>query len=213
VFTGIIEEVGLVRSLESGRTSAELEIEAKIVLEGTRVGDSIATSGVCLTVTRLGSGRFWADAMPETVRRTTLGGLRAGAPVNLERALEVGSRLGGHLVTGHIDGTGAVARVVADGNASVLTLRVPPAVAGLSVAQGSITVDGVSLTVVRVEGDTLAVSLIPHTMAATTLATSRAGDLVNLEADLVGRYVHSYLARGSAGEGLTWEKLVESGLA
>jgi len=213
VFTGIIEEVGRLRSLSLGGAAAVLEIEAEVVLEGTRVGDSIAAAGVCLTVTRLGSDRFWADAMPETVRRTTLAGLRGGAHINLERALAIGERIGGHLVAGHVDGTGTVLRVVSEGNATVVTVRGPQAVTALSVPQGSIAVDGVSLTIVKVSGDSLAISLIPHTTAATTLAGLKAGAPVNLEADLIGKYVQSFLSRRSTGESLTWEKLAESGFA
>jgi riboflavin synthase len=213
VFTGIIEEVGALRGLRSSGRSAEVEVEAAVVLDGTRVGDSIATSGVCLTVTRLGGDRFWADAQPETVRRTTLADKRPGDRLNLERALAVGGRLGGHLVQGHIDGVGSVTAVRRDETALVVDVRAPREVARLCVAQGSIAVDGVSLTLVDVTGDVLRVSLIPITAADTTLAKLRAGDRVNLEADLIGKYVATFLARGRApaGEGLTWQKLAEAG--
>jgi len=211
MFTGLIEEVGTLRRLVESERNAVLEIEAHRVLEGTLVGDSIATSGACLTVTRLATDRFWADAMPETVRRTTLGRKRPGDGLNLERALTLQSRLGGHLVQGHVDGVGTVVRLGRERNAELLTLSVPPAVLEVSVPQGSVAVDGVSLTIVDIEGDTLRVSLIPHTVAATTLRDLRVGAEVNLEADLIGKYVRAYLVRPGSAPGLTFEKLSEAG--
>jgi riboflavin synthase len=211
MFTGIVEEVGTLRRLVENERSAVLEIEAHAVLEGTRVGDSIATSGACLTVTRLAAGRFWADAMPETVRRSTLGRKRPGDGLNLERALTLQSRLGGHLVQGHVDGVGTVLHLGRERNAALLTLSSPPSVLELCVPQGSIAVDGVSLTIAGIEGDTLRVSLIPHTVAATTLRDLRVGAEVNLEADLIGKYVRAYLVRPGASQGLTFEKLSEAG--
>jgi riboflavin synthase len=211
MFTGIVEEVGTLRRLVETERSAVLEIEARAVLEGTRVGDSIATSGACLTVTRLAAGRFWADAMPETVRRTTLGRKRPGDGLNLERALTLRSRLGGHLVQGHVDAVGRVVRLGRERNAELLTLSVPRAVVEVCVPQGSIAVDGVSLTIAGIEGDTLRLSLIPHTVAGTTLRDLRVGVEVNLEADLIGKYVRAYLVRPGATQGLTFEQLSEAG--
>jgi len=218
MFTGIVEEMGAVRRITLGARSAELEVSAGAVLDGTRVGDSMLTDGVCLTVTGLGAGTFRADAMAETVRRTTLASLRLGMPINLERALAVGDRLGGHMVTGHIDGVGEVRAVAPEDTALVLTIAVPPAVARLTVAQGSLAVAGVSLTVVDVRKDAVRVSLIPHTAAVTTLGRLRPGDAVNLEADLIGRYVAAFLARAAAEPrgahgGLTWEDLHGAGFA
>jgi riboflavin synthase len=213
MFTGIVEEVGRLRGLTVGDRSAVLEIEARAVLDGTRVGDSIATSGACLTVTRLSADRFWADAMPETVRRTTLAGKRPGDGLNLERALTLQSRLGGHLVQGHVDGVGAVVRLEHEQGAAIVTLAAPQSVVEVSVAQGSVAVDGVSLTIVDLGTDTVRVSLIPHTVAATTLRDLRVGDEVNLEADLIGKYVHAYLVRPGSAQGLTFEKLSEAGFA
>ena len=213
MFTGIVEEVGRLRGLTVGDRSAVLEIEARAVLDGTRVGDSIATSGACLTVTRLSADRFWADAMPETVRRTTLAGKRPGDGLNLERALTLQSRLGGHLVQGHVDGVGAVVRLEHEQGAAIVTLAAPRGVVEVSVAQGSVAVDGVSLTIVDLGADTLRVSLIPHTVAATTLRDLRVGDEVNLEADLIGKYVRAYLVRPGSAQGLTFEKLSEAGFA
>ncbi len=211
MFTGLIEEVGTLRRLVESERGAVLEIEAREVLQGTQVGDSIATSGACLTVTRLAADRFWADAMPETVRRTTLGRKRPGDGLNLERALTLQSRLGGHLVQGHVDGVGSVAGLGRERNAELLTLSAPRAVLEVSVPQGSVAVDGVSLTIVDIQGDALRVSLIPHTVAATTLRDLRVGAEVNLEADLIGKYVRAYLVRPGVSPGLTLEKLSEAG--
>ncbi len=211
MFTGVVEEVGRLRGLVVEESSSVLEVEAAAVLEGTRVGDSIATSGACLTVTRLAPGRFWADAQPETVRRTTLGRKRPGDGLNLERALTLQSRLGGHLVQGHVDGVGTVSRIDHEGSAAIVTLAAPEVVVAVSVPQGSIAVDGVSLTIVDLERDGLRVSLIPHTVAATTLRDLRVGAEVNLEADLIGKYVHAYLVRPGSTPGLTLEKLSEAG--
>jgi len=211
MFTGIIEEVGRLRALVQREQSAVLEVEAHSVLDGTIVGDSIATSGPCLTVVRLARDRFWADAMPETVRRTTLGAKRPGDGLNLERALTPSSRLGGHLVQGHVDGVGTVLRVDREQNAQVVTLTAPAAVTGYCVPQGSIALDGVSLTLIDVADDRLRVSLIPHTVAHTTLRDLTVGAEVNLEADVIGKYVRAYLAKADSSGGLTWEKLSEAG--
>jgi riboflavin synthase len=211
MFTGIVEEVGRLRGLVVRDATAVLEIEAHTVLADTRVGDSIATSGPCLTVTRLAGDRFWADAMPETVRRTTLGRKRPGDGLNLERALTLQSRLGGHLVQGHVDGVGTVVRIAREQSGSVVTLAAPETVVQVSVPQGSVTVDGVSLTIVDLTDAGLRVSLIPHTVAATTLRDLAVGDEVNLEADLIGKYVRAYLARSGSTQGLTFEKLSEAG--
>jgi len=211
MFTGIIEEVGRLRGLVVREQGAVLEIEAHAVLDGAAVGDSIATSGPCLTVTRLARDRFWADAMPETMRRTTLGAKRPGDGLNLERALTPSSRLGGHFVQGHVDGVGTVLRVDHEQNAQLVTLVAPPSVADSCVPQGSIAIDGVSLTLVEVAGDRLRVSLIPHTVAHTTLRELAVGAEVNLEADVIGKYVRAYLAKAGPSSGLTWEKLSEAG--
>jgi riboflavin synthase len=211
MFTGIVEEIGTLRSLRVGAQSAELDVAARAVLDGARVGDSILTDGVCLTVTRLRPDGFSADVMPETVRRTTLADRRPGDGLNLERALTLQGRLGGHLVAGHIDGVGVVARVKPEDNALLVDVEAPATVIEVSVPQGSVAVDGVSLTVVAVDAPVLRVSLIPHTAAVTTLAHLTAGRRVNLEADLIGKYVKAFLERRQAPGGLTWEKLAEAG--
>jgi riboflavin synthase len=211
MFTGIVEEIGTLRSLRVGEKSAVLQMSARTVLEECAVGDSIMTDGVCLTVTALHGDGFSADVMPETVRRTTLADRRPGDRMNLERAMTLRSRLGGHLVAGHIDGVGSVARVTPEDNALVVDLEAPEAVWSVSVPQGSVAVDGVSLTIVAVEGPRLRVSLIPHTAAVTTLSRLAAGVRVNLEADLIAKYVNAFVAGRKPADGLTWEKLAEMG--
>ena len=216
MFTGIVEEMGALRRITAGPHRAVVEVSAQAVLEGTRVGDSILTDGVCLTVTGHGGGTFRADAMAETLRRTTLGDLRPGSPINLERALALGDRLGGHMVSGHVDGVGEVRDSVREDTSLVLTIAVPAEVARLTVDQGSLTVAGVSLTVVDVRDELVRVSLIPHTAAVTTLGRLRRGDKVNLEADLVGRYVAAFLERAAAQSpgaqgGMSWKDLRDAG--
>lgn len=224
MFTGIIEETGTVRSIRGGGSGVVLDIEASKVLEGTATGDSIAVNGVCLTVTP-GSGHFTADAMPETLRRTSLGGLRPGSKVNLERAMACGGRFGGHLVSGHVDACGRVADLVRDGIALVMRVSVPSDVLRYVARKGSVTLDGVSLTVASVSDSdsSFTVSLIPHTMASTTLHLLKPGSPVNVEVDMLARYVERLLAAGeaapasaqvdsgSAGGGLTEEFLKKYG--
>jgi riboflavin synthase len=211
MFTGIVEEVGTLRSMRMGEKSAAVEIEAATVLEECVVGDSILSDGVCLTATGLGGHGFTADVMPETVRRTTLRDRRPGDKLNLERAMTLRSRLGGHLVAGHIDGVGEVIRVVSEGNALVVDIDTPQAVWSVSVPQGSVAVDGVSLTIVAVDAPRLRVSLIPHTAAVTTLSRLAPGVRVNLEADLIAKYVNAFVSGRKPADGLTWEKLAEAG--
>lgn len=211
MFTGIVEEVGTLRSLRVGATSAVLEVAAAVVSGSCAVGESILTDGVCLSVTKLRPDGFTADVMPETVRRSTLSERRPGDHLNLERAMTLQSRLGGHLVSGHSDGVGTVVGVTPEGNALVVDIEAPAAVSRVSVAQGSVAVDGVSLTIVDVQGDRLRVSLIPLTAAATTLARVAPGVRVNLEADLIAKYVYAFVAGRKPAEGLTWEKLAEAG--
>lgn len=193
MFTGIIEEVGRVRSLRRGAKSFTLEVEASKVMEGTQIGDSIATNGVCLTVTSLTGRGFTADVMPETVSRTALGELVAGSPVNLERALQLQTRLGGHIVSGHIDGTGRIANRRQDDTALWLTVECDSKMLRYVIEKGSVTLQGVSLTVARVDERSFAVSLIPHTQAATTLHEAKVGDLVNIENDIIAKYVEKLL--------------------
>lgn len=255
MFTGIIEEIGKVKSIRRGAKSVMLEIEAQTVLQGTQVGDSIATNGVCLTVTSLSSSgapshaagasslsgsasslagsapslsgsasslsgnapslvgsdiiaaktktktktkaTFTADVMPETLSRTSLAQLQPGSPVNLERALSLQTRLGGHIVSGHIDGTGVIVNRTIDDTALWLWVECKPSIMRYIIEKGSITIQGVSLTVARVTESSFAVSLIPHTQGATTLHDAKVGDVVNLENDIIAKYVEKLMPNGS----------------
>lgn len=211
MFTGIIEEVGHVKSLRRGARSFTLEVEASLVMEDTRVGDSIATNGVCLTVTSLTGHGFTADVMPETVQRTALGELVPGSPVNLERALSLQTRLGGHIVSGHIDGTGRISDRRQDDTALWLTVECDSSLLRYIIQKGSITIQGVSLTVARVDDRSFAVSLIPHTQAATTLHQAKVGDRVNLENDVIAKYVEKLMGRESDRDNGLMEKLARNG--
>jgi len=211
MFTGIIEEVGRVKSLQRGARSFTLEVEASLVMGDTRVGDSIATNGVCLTVTSLTGHGFTADVMPETVMRTALGELVPGSPVNLERALSLQTRLGGHIVSGHIDGTGRISDRRQDDTALWLTVECDSSLMRYIIQKGSITIQGVSLTVARVDERSFAVSLIPHTQAATTLHQAKVGDRVNLENDVIAKYVEKLLGRESSTDDGLMTKLAQNG--
>ena len=189
MFTGIIEEIGTVNSVVTGASSGSLSISAGTVLEGTKLGDSIAVNGVCLTVTGISSGRFTADVMPETLRRSNLGALKTGDRVNLERAMSAGGRFGGHIVSGHIDGTGVISGMKREQNAVWVTVKADSPILALIVEKGSIAIDGISLTVAGLNSNSFSVSVIPHTGMQTTLLTKRAGDNVNLENDIIGKYV------------------------
>ena len=213
MFTGIIEEVGHVKSLHRGAKSFTLEVEAEKVLEGTLVGDSIATNGVCLTVTSLTGHGFTADVMPETVSRTALGELVSGSPVNLERALSLQTRLGGHIVSGHIDGTGRIADRRQDDTALWLTIECDSKLLRYIIENGSVTLQGVSLTVARVDARSFAVSLIPHTQAATTLHQAKVGDLVNIENDIIAKYVEKLLGKGPDNGSDLLDKMAKYGFS
>ena len=216
MFTGIIEAIGTIRGYSPRADGARALIGAGPLTEGLRVGDSIAVDGACLTVTALKGDGFTCDLSAETLARTTLRTLRVGARVNLERPLRLGDRLGGHLVTGHVDAVGQIADRVPQGDGEFMRFRFPPGLAPLLVMKGSIAVDGISLTVAELERDTLGVALIPHTLHHTTLGGKRVGDPVNLEADLLGKHVARLLAgRADAlgQEGLTLASLKEHGFA
>ena len=196
MFTGIVEEVGRVRSMGGGR----LEIAAGKVTEGTAIGDSIAVNGVCLTVTSFTRDGFTADVMPVTLAHSSLGSLRAGDGVNLERALTLSSRLGGHIVSGHIDGVGRVKSITAKENARILRIEAEPPLLRYIVPRGSVALDGVSLTVAEMDGKGFSVSLIPHTRQATALDAKTAGAVVNIENDVIGKYVEKLLRAPSGAE-------------
>jgi riboflavin synthase len=215
MFTGIIEEVGRLRSLRRSSEGAELDVSCRRVREDLRPGDSVAVNGVCLTAVRADGEGFVAQVMPETLRRTNLGRLVPGALVNLERALPLGGRVGGHLVTGHVDATGVVTSMRSEGDAVLMEVTGPAELFPYLAPRGSVAVDGVSLTVVACEGDRFRVSLIPHTLAVTNLGCRRPGDAVNLEVDILARYVRhllEFMATGvPANGGITWERLREAG--
>ncbi len=202
MFTGIIEEVGRVQSLEAAQAGARIRIGAQKVLQGTKTGDSVAVNGVCLTATSLGADFFTADVMAETLRRSNLGSLMPGSPVNLERAMAADGRFGGHIVSGHIDGTGTIEKLEREGNAVWVYVSASDSVLNLIVEKGSIAIDGISLTVAKLESSRFAVSVIPHTGEETTLLSKKVGDKVNLENDIVGKYVQRLLGlAGNSGGG------------
>ena len=211
MFTGIIEETGSVARVLQGGTSGEIRINASYVLEGTKLGDSIAVNGVCLTVTGLYDDGFTADVMPETLRRSNLGMLRSGDRVNLERAMAADGRFGGHIVSGHIDGTGEIASLRNEGNAVWVRIRSKEEILALIVEKGSITIDGISLTVASLGSDYFEVSIIPHTGAQTTLLKKKTGDKVNLENDIIGKYVQRLLGKSTQSSGITESFLAEHG--
>ena len=189
MFTGIVEERGTVASVEPLTNAERIAIRGSVVLTDVRPGDSIAVNGVCLTVVDIGTDTFTADVMEETLKRSSLGAAGVGSEVNLERAARLDSRLGGHLVQGHVDGTGEVLVIEPDPHWTLMRISLPAGLARYVVEKGSITVDGVSLTVVGVDDVGFSVSLIPTTLAETTLGSRRVGDTVNLEVDAIAKYV------------------------
>ena len=198
MFTGIIEETGTVRHVSLHGNSGSIQIGAELVLAGTKPGDSIAVNGVCLTVTTLDKKGFTADVMAETLRRSNLGQLKAGDMVNLERAMPADGRFSGHIVSGHIDGTGTIAALEQEGNATWVYIHTSPDILNLIVEKGSIAIDGISLTVAKVGSGDFAVSIIPHTSSHTTLLKKKSGDVVNLENDIVGKYVERLLGQSQS---------------
>ena len=210
MFTGIIEEIGTVRRIEHGAKGARLTIQAKTVLEDTRIGDSIATNGVCLTVVSMTGDSFSVDVMAESLRRSSLGTLQGGSPVNLERAMAANGRFGGHIVSGHIDGTGTIASQKREDNAVWVKIKTPAPLLRYIVEKGSIAIDGVSLTVAAVTDTDFSVSIIPHTGAQTILLGKKPGDPVNLECDVIGKYVEKLTAPHKTG-GISTNFLAENG--
>ncbi len=193
MFTGLIEEIGRMESLFSGERSLKLTITATKILEGIKLGDSISTNGVCLTVVHLTNNSFTADVMPETLRKTNLNKLKKGSMVNLERALKLSDRLGGHIVSGHIDGIGYIKEFIAEDNATWITIETSREIIKYIIPKGSIAIDGTSLTVVDVSDNCFRVSIIPITKYETILLKKPVGDEVNLECDMVGKYVERFL--------------------
>lgn len=212
MFTGIIEEMGAVRSLQRSAGAARLTVAASKVLEGTALGDSICVNGVCLTVVSLGAAEFSADVAVETLRVTNLGELRNGAKVNLERALQLSARVGGHLVSGHVDAVGRIRERREEGNGWRVVFEAPEAVLRYVIRKGSVAIDGISLTVADVDASGFSVAMIPHTAKLTTLGFKAAGDTVNLESDIIGKYVERLIG-GRAPEALSLDLLRKNGFA
>ncbi|WP_288774143.1 riboflavin synthase [Eubacterium ramulus] len=210
MFTGLIEEVGTIQSVRRGARSCVLTIGCRTVLEGSQIGDSIAVNGVCLTVTSMGGSYYTADVMAETMNRSSLGQLSTGAKVNLERAMPANGRFGGHIVSGHIDGTGTVQRIEPDDNAVWYTIAAKADLLRYIVEKGSITIDGISLTVAYVDEHCFKVSIIPHTQQVTALHDRKVGDIVNLECDIIGKYVEKLMRPAPVAEEQDTKK--ESGI-
>lgn len=213
MFTGIIEEKGTISKIMKNASQAVLTIKAQKIMEDIHKGDSIAVNGICLTVTAFSKNEFQADVMHETLNRTALKMLKPGSSVNLERAMAAGGRFGGHMVSGHIDGTGKIAEIKEDSLAIWYTIEAPPQILRYIVEKGSIAIDGISLTVAKVSESDFSVSIIPHTAKETTLLNKKSGDIVNLENDIIGKYVERLINFRAADEnehrssGLTMEML------
>ena len=193
MFTGIVEEIGKINSIKRGEKSVSLTIDAKKILEDVKLGDSISTNGVCLTVTHFTNSNFTVDVMAETVRKSNLGLLSPGMDVNLERAVKISDRLGGHIVSGHIDGIGNIREVEKEDNAVWITVEAEKGILKYIIYKGSIAIDGISLTVAYVDDQVFKASIIPHTKNSTTLFNKSIGDTVNLECDLIGKYIEKLI--------------------
>lgn len=209
MFTGIAEEKGIVKEIRKGNAFFSITIGCKQVIKDTRIGDSIAVNGICLTVTDLAEDWFSADVMPETMRHTALNQLSASSLLNLERALRLSDRLGGHFVSGHIDGVGKLTSRTEESNAIWLTIEAPQDILKYLVPKGSVALDGISLTVARVHEDSFSVSLIPHTAKSTTLGERRVGDNLNIECDLIGKYIYKLMTKSDAESSGQSRKLTE----
>jgi riboflavin synthase len=212
MFTGIIEELGAVKTLRRGSSGARLAISASFVLEGTAIGDSICVNGVCLTVVDLGTADFSADVASETIKVTNLGELKVGQKVNLERALRLSARIGGHLVTGHVDAIGRIKEKRQEGNSWRVFIETPEQALRYIIKKGSVAVDGISLTVADLDSTGFSIAMIPHTAKLTTLGSKAPGESVNLETDIIGKYVERLLS-GRMEEGVNLELLKKAGFA
>lgn len=214
MFTGIVEELGKINGVQKGEKSSVLTINASKVLKNTQLGDSIAVNGVCLTVTSITENSFSADVMAETMRKSNLGSLAVGSSVNLERALTPLTRMGGHIVSGHIDGTGTITSYVKEDNATWVTVKADSDILKYIVQKGSIAIDGISLTVAYIDDTCFKVSIIPHTSQQTTLLSKGIGNTVNLECDVIAKYVEKLLgfkASNNTTEDISLEMLAEYG--
>jgi len=216
MFTGIIEGLGRVAGIRSAGQGRRLTIEADFDLAGVKIGDSIAVSGACLTAVQIGARRFEVDVSPETLARTTLGAACVGERVNLERSLRLSDRIDGHLVAGHIDDMGVIDGREAAGNAVIVAVAVPPALTRYMILKGSVAVDGISLTINTLEPDRFTVSIIPHTAGLTTIGFKREGERVNIETDMIGKYVEKFISAkqdhpGPTASGVTVDLLAKAG--
>ena len=215
MFTGIVEEMGTVVGISKGAKSSRLTLQGELIFSDMHIGDSIAVNGVCLTVTEFTTNTFTVDVMAETLRRSSLGALSKGSKVNMERAMAANGRFGGHIVSGHIDGTGTIESFVQEDNAVWVTIKTSGQILRYIIEKGSITIDGISLTVAYVDTKCFKVSLIPHTASNTTLLQKKAGDIVNLENDVVGKYIdklmHTEEKQEQNKEGISLEFLANNG--
>ncbi|MDE7097628.1 MAG: riboflavin synthase [Ruminococcus sp.] len=211
MFTGIIEEVGTVKEVCRNGNNSFIRIQAKKILSDVHLGDSIAVNGVCLTVTRYDGSIFQADVMNETLSRSSLGSLRTGSVVNLERAMSANGRFGGHIVSGHIDGTGRITDIKNDGIATWYTIGADAGIMRYIVEKGSVAIDGISLTVAKVSDNNFSVSIIPHTAEQTVLSTKKIGDVVNLENDIIGKYVEKLINPAKSDSVIDMAFLAERG--
>ncbi|MCC8013904.1 MAG: riboflavin synthase [Eubacterium sp.] len=213
MFTGLVEEVGTIGGIVKGTDFARLEVQAEKITEGLKEGDSIAVNGLCLTACEVLPDGFRADVMAESLRRSSLGGLRAGSRVNLERAMLCDGRFGGHIVSGHIDGTGKILSLEKEGISTVVKIGAAAELLYYIVEKGSIAIDGISLTVMRVDESSFSVGVIPHTGSETTLLEKSPGDIVNLETDVIGKYVEKFIKgeKPKPNEEITMEFLIENG--
>ncbi|MBD9220517.1 MAG: riboflavin synthase [Clostridiales bacterium] len=215
MFTGIVEEMGKIVRVEKGAKSSRLTVLGDKIFSDLKLGDSVATNGVCLTVTSFSKGIFTADVMNETLKRSNLGELRQGSMVNLERAMIANGRFGGHIVSGHIDGTGVITKIEQDDIAVWYTIRADRKIMKYIIEKGSVAIDGISLTIAKVTDNDFAVSLIPHTAKETVLGYKKTGDTVNLENDVVGKYIEHFLSFKEEPEtkssGITKEFLLKAG--
>ena len=215
MFTGIVEEMGKIVRVEKGAKSSKLTVSGDKIFSDLKLGDSVATNGVCLTVTSFSKGIFTADVMNETLKRSNLGELRQGSMVNLERAMIANGRFGGHIVSGHIDGTGVITKIEQDDIAVWYTIRADRKIMKYIIEKGSVAIDGISLTIAKVTDNDFSVSLIPHTAKETVLGYKKTGDTVNLENDVVGKYIEHFLSFKEEPEtkssGITKEFLLKAG--
>lgn len=219
MFTGIIEEVGQITAVIKGQRSSQLWVQGERIIDDLKLGDSVAVNGVCLTVSQLRGNKWMADVMSETLNRSNLGDLQGGAAVNLERAMPANGRFGGHMVAGHIDGTGHIVKITKDDNAVIFEIKAAPKILRYIIEKGSIAIDGISLTVIAISAESFKVSIIPHTVKETILGIKKPGDPVNLENDLVGKYIEKLLLnpapktdhKQQKSGGLTIDFLTEAG--